>query len=126
MPAKKTMAVSPAELDVLRMLWDGQPATLGELHEKLGERFAYTTLQTMLDRLVEKGIVARDRRTRPARHRAKLSRKEVMRHYVAKIFDRPAPLVLQLLRDEKFSRAEIAEIKRLIEQAEHSAKEERS
>jgi BlaI family penicillinase repressor len=120
MSGRRKPTVSVAELDVLRVLWDARGATLGEIHERLADRHAYTTVQTLLDRLVTKELVARDRRARPARHRAKISRAQAARHFadliVEKICDGPAPLVLQLLRDESFSPEELAEIRRLIDE----------
>ena len=114
--------VSLAELDVLQVLWEKRGTTLGEVHERLADRYAYTTVQTLLDRLVGKGIVARDRRKRPAVHRAKLSRRRVARQYldllVDCVCDGPAPLVMQLLQARRFTTDELEEIRRLIDAAE--------
>ena len=129
MASKKSLPVSSAELDVLRALWDGGPATLRAAYERLGGRHAYTTVQTLLDRLVHKGLVRRNQSVRPSLHYARLSRSEIMRHYVEmmvdKICDGPAPVVMQLLRDQQFSAEELAAIKHLLEKAERSAKGEK-
>ncbi|MGC9378334.1 BlaI/MecI/CopY family transcriptional regulator [Streptomyces sp. MH13] len=39
----------------------GGPATAGRVHEHLGEDLAYTTVITILTRLLDKGVVARER-----------------------------------------------------------------
>jgi len=114
------LQVSAAELDVLRVLWEEGPATLREVHQQVADRHAYTTVQTMLNRLVEKGLVRRDRRSRPARYRAKVAQDRVIQHYLSlmlnKVCNSPAPLVLRLLRNETFTAEELAEIKRLVEE----------
>ncbi len=120
MPPKRGLQISRPELDVLRVLWREGLCSLREVFEQLAGEHAYTTVQTLLDRLVEKGLVFRDRKSRPARHRAKVTRTRVMRHYVGlmleNVCDGPGPLVLQLLRDESFSAEELAEINRVIGQ----------
>lgn len=128
MSPEKKLQVSAAELDVLRALWDAGPATLREVHRQLADRHAYTTVQTMLDRLVQKGLVRRQAKSRPARYKAKVTRDRVVQHYLGLMLDKvcegPAPLVLQLLKDERFSPEELAQIERLIEQTKPSSKGE--
>lgn len=121
----KDLQLSPAALDVFSVLWKRGPSTLGEVHAELQDRHEYTTVQTMLDRLVEKGLVRRDRSVRPARHRAILSRQRALQYFmrsvVNRICDGPAPVVLQLLQESTFSKEELAEIRRLIDAAEVAA-----
>lgn len=118
----QSFRVSPAELDVLRVLWEKRGTTLGEVHKRLADRYAYTTVQTLLDRLVGKGIVDRDRRKRPAVHRAKVTRRKVTMQFLDLLVDRvcdgPAPLVMQLLEGRRFTADELEEIRRLIDAAE--------
>lgn len=125
---KEDLPVSDNELDVLRVLWDDGAATLGDVHAKLAEKYEYTTVQTMLDRLVQKGLVARDSRVRPARHKALVTRTKAMRHFLRlmldKIADGPAPLVLELLREREFSPEDLAAIRKKVEESsrEHTNK----
>ena len=51
------------ELDIMQALWQLGKATVGEVQavlRKQGDEIAYTTVQTMLNRLEAKQIVARD------------------------------------------------------------------
>jgi BlaI family transcriptional regulator, penicillinase repressor len=51
------------ELDIMQVLWRRGKATVTEVHQALleqGNEVAYTTVQTMLNRLETKSIVARD------------------------------------------------------------------
>jgi BlaI family transcriptional regulator, penicillinase repressor len=115
------LPVSDNELDVLRVLWDAPGATLGEIHAQLAERYEYTTAQTMLDRLVQKGVVTRDAKTRPARHRAAVSRAKALKQYLGLVLEKiagsPGPLVLELLKSQPLPADELAEIRRLIDEA---------
>ena len=128
MSRKKKLQVSPTELDVLQVLWEGGPMTLRDVHERLADRHAYVTVHTMLNRLVEKGEVARDGKRRPARFKAKVTRDRVVRHYLGlmleKVCDSPTPLVLRLLKDESFSAQDLAAIQSLIDQMRPSSQGE--
>jgi len=56
--------LSDAELEVLKVLWEGQSNTvrevMGRLHER-GRKLAYTTVLTFLSRLEQKGYVRSDK-----------------------------------------------------------------
>ena len=55
------------ELDIMQALWGLKSATVADVHQALnqqGEAVAYTTVQTMLNRLEKKGYVARDNKDR--------------------------------------------------------------
>lgn len=61
------------ELDILQALWQLGPATVTEVQEELrrkGHELAYTTVQTILNRLEGKGRVARDASDRAHRYRS--------------------------------------------------------
>ena len=112
-----------AELEVLRAVWDDQPATvrqvLNRLHDR-GRNVAYTTVQTVLTRLEQKGVVASDKRDTAYVYRAKLTRDSVgqsrLRALVDQIYDgAAAPMVLQLIENEKFSAEELSRLRRLID-----------
>jgi len=113
-----------AELQVLRALWDGGPATVREvlnlLHER-GRKVAYTTVLTFLTRLEQKGFVKSDKSGLAYVYRAAVTRNQVTRSRLRTMLDElfdgeAAPLVLQLMKTEKFSPEEIAELQKLIDQ----------
>jgi predicted transcriptional regulator len=73
---KETMKANPKlgerELDILQALWKLGQGTVAEVHQELlneGHEVAYTTVQTMLNRLEAKGRVARDASDRAHRYR---------------------------------------------------------
>ena len=128
--APRESELGTAELEVLKALWDHGPATVREvlnhLHE-LGRRPAYTTVLTHLTRLEQKGFVKSDKSGvayvyRPAVTRARIT-KSRLRSLIEQLYDGDAaPLVLQLMRQEKFSPDEIAELQALIDRLDTTRK----
>jgi len=61
---KKSIRLSSLELEVMNALWSMGRASIRELHEALppARRGAYTTVQTIVSRLEEKGAVRRVRK----------------------------------------------------------------
>lgn len=123
---QREFELGEAELQVLRALWDGGPATvrqvLNHLHGQ-GRKVAYTTVLTFLSRLEQKGFVKSDKSGLAYVYRATVTRGQVTRSRLRTMLDElfdgaAAPLVLQLMKTEKFSRDEIAELQKLIERLE--------
>ena len=123
------MSVPPrptdAELAILRVLWDRGPSTVRQVFEVLSaeRELAYTTVLKMLQIMDEKGLVVRDGSERTHVFRARQSRSETQRDLVGDLLDKAfggsaKGLVLQALATRRASREELAEIRRLIDQAE--------
>jgi predicted transcriptional regulator len=115
-----------AELQVLRALWDGGPATVRDVHNQLhkqGRKVAYTTVLTFLTRLEQKGFVKSDKSGVAYVYRPTVTRHQVTRSRLKTVLDQlfdgeAAPLVLQLMKTERFSAEEVAELQKLIDQLE--------
>lgn len=114
----KRRAAGSLERRVLVALWaDGTPLTGGQVLDALGDKLAYTTVLTILGRLVEKGQVARDKAGaafvyRPLLHEdaeaarqfgellyAGADRRAVLRGFVQAMSDADADVLRQLLDD---------------------------
>ena len=117
------------ELEVLKVLWDLGSATVREvmthLHDR-GRRLAYTTVQTLLNRLEQKRHVMSDKSGLAYVYRAKVSRERVtrsrLRRVVSQLYDGAAgPLVLQLVRTERLTPEEIRQLHRLIDELDSQA-----
>lgn len=79
------------ELDIMQVLWQLEKATIGEVHKMLleqGEEVAYTTIQTMLNRLETKNCIARDTGEQPHRYRPLLKKSAVIGTAIQRIADR--------------------------------------
>lgn len=123
-------AIADAELVVLKALWDGGPATVRELLARLGNDWAYTTVQTLVARLHEKGYLRADRRGMAHVFAAALERDEVAGRRVEELAGSlldgaVAPLLLRLVESSKFSAAEIAAFRELLRRAEAKQAEQK-
>ncbi len=111
-----------AELEVLKVLWDEGPCTVRQVLTHLhacGRRVAYTTVLTFLTRLEQKELVRSDKSALAYRYRAAVSRGAVTRSrlktLVQQLYDGAAgPLVLQLVKTQRFSQEEIDALAELI------------
>ena len=119
-----------AELEVLKTLWDEGPCTvrqvLNHLHDQ-GRQVAYTTVLTFLSRLEQKRFVKSDKSDQAYVYRPLVSRQKVtasrLRAVIEQLYDgAAAPMVLQLMREENFSRDEIAALQNLIDQLDSKRK----
>ena len=118
-------AITDAELAVLKSFWDHGPATVRELIARLGTDSAYTTVQTLVTRLVEKG--------RGLAHvfTATTAREELAHRRVEEVASSlldgaTAPLVLRLVENGKFSADDIKSFRKLLKAAEQKARGDKS
>ncbi|MDP7016392.1 MAG: BlaI/MecI/CopY family transcriptional regulator [Pirellulaceae bacterium] len=125
--SKSNKKLSAGEMEIMGLLWEHGPLTLSAAHEQLGRPIGYTTMQTRLNRLVEKGLASRSE-DRPAQYTAAISRRDVSADHLELLVDRVTqgnivPLVAHLVDDRSLTRVEISELKRIIRDAERRLKE---
>ena len=115
--------LSEAEMEVLKTLWAHGPGTVRRINELLaGRRWAYTTVLTLLQRLVAKGYVAREAAGVAHVFRAAVTREEVLERRLKETADElcdgsAAPLLLALVQGNTFSPEELARFRRLLDEA---------
>ncbi|MCO6046046.1 BlaI/MecI/CopY family transcriptional regulator [Aeoliella sp. ICT_H6.2] len=119
----KVPRLPEGEIEILEMLWRESAVTIHGAQQALGQPIGYTTVQTRLNRLVDKGLVARTK-TRPAQYSAAVTPAEVRERDLETLVERVSsgrvvPLVAHLINRKGVTPEEIAELKALIEQAEH-------
>jgi predicted transcriptional regulator len=109
----------------MRAVWAlGGAVTARAVREALATdtAWAYTTVKTMLDRLVEKGALAVSAEGPASLYRPKLSRTRAVSAAVAELVRRafdgaPAPLAHHLIRRGRLSRRDREELRRLLDEA---------
>ena len=113
------------ELQLLEKLWDLGPSSVREIQESLPERDrpAYTTIQTMIYRLEEKGAVQRIKKIGNAHvFQATLTRKAVHRRLIGDLLNvfggSAAPVVSHLVETRKLTLADIRELEKKLEAME--------
>jgi predicted transcriptional regulator len=128
--AKQGATISEAELEVLRSLWEHGPGTIREIGVRLRarkRRWAYTTVQTLLNRLAAKGYVACDRKDVPHVFRPAVSRDGMVKQRLRAVADQlcegaASPLVMALVSSHRFSKEEIRQFRQLLGEGEPKSK----
>ena len=128
---KNAPGITDAELSVLKSFWDHGPATVRELIERLSTDSAYTTVQTLVTRLVEKGHVRADRRGLAHVFTAVTAREELAHKRVEEVASSlldgaTAPLVLRLVENGEFSADDIKSFRKLLKEAEKKSRGDES
>jgi len=117
-----------AELAVLRTLWQLGPSTVRHVHERLsGSRgIGYTTVLKLLQIMLKKGLVRRDESQRTHVYQPRCTEEQTQRQLVGDLLDRVfagsgAKLAMHALSARKADPAELAEIRRWLDQLERGA-----
>lgn len=70
------LVLGPLEIHVMEVIWDGGVSSVRDVVEKLGNKLAYTTVMTTLDRLFKKGLLDREKSERAFLYSPRLSSEE--------------------------------------------------
>ena len=116
---------TPAELAILRVLWQRGPSTVREVHATLSENRSsgYTTVLKMLQIMSDKNLVTRDESQRAHVYSALLAESQTQRQLVRDLLERAfdgsaMKLVMHALADRKSSPEEIGRIRQLLDDIE--------
>lgn len=125
--------ISESELSVIKALWrrrgGGSVRDIAEDIEKTGITWAYTTVQTLLNRLETKGYVKRDTTGSAHTYVATVSREKLVAERLHDLADRlydgaSTPLVMALIDNAKFSHGDIARFRELLDRLDDTAGEQ--
>ena len=116
-----------AELEILNIMWARGPSTVRDVHTASSKDTGYTTVLKQMQVMVEKGLLERSERFRSHVYEARAAKEQTQqrlaRNLVQRAFDGSAKnLVLGALSAQKVSSAELAEIRRMLDQFEKGAK----
>lgn len=120
---KSTADLAKAEWSVMEALWARNTATATEIQNDLEEihHWAYSTVKTMLDRLVDKGYVKSRRVGNVYEYSPKIKRKSVVARVIDDVYDRVLegslePLMDRLLKAGRLSPDESAALRGMLDQ----------
>jgi BlaI family penicillinase repressor len=113
----KTNKPTESELEILQVLWNKQPASVREVHEKLAKvkTTGYTTTLKLMQIMFEKQLVTRNSSYKAHTYQTALSRETAQELFVSKMIDSlfagsPTELVKQVL-EKKTSPEQLNEIR---------------
>jgi len=127
MTRPKSSQPTPAELEVLKILWESEALTVREVMERLSDKQrAYTSVMSLLNVMAEKELLHREPFGRAFKYQVAESREKTLGSLVNDLVKRAfegskTALVAQLLDESTASKQELEEIRKLI--VKHQKKE---
>jgi predicted transcriptional regulator len=117
------MQISPAESEVMEVLWHHHPQSAEDIVTALQGTHPWqpSTIKTLLSRLLKKGALKRTKHERVYLYQPCLQRDQYLLAESSGVIDRlfggrVAPLVAHLSEHRKLSRKDLDELQRLIEE----------
>lgn len=124
----KRVDLTRAEWALMQCLWQQGRASATELQKLLEHQqgWAYSTVKTMLDRMVDKGAVTAQREGNVYEYTPRLRRQSAIGRVVDDMFDRVlegslSPLVSRLIESRKLSAADVAELRAMLDRYDENA-----
>jgi BlaI family transcriptional regulator, penicillinase repressor len=117
----KTPTLTEQELEIMKIVWERDRATVRDVYEALLERrkIAYTTVMTMMNILEQKKYLRKSAEDRAYIYRPAKPKKQVIkgmvREFVDRVFNGSAePLLVHLIEDRKLTNKDLDELARMI------------
>jgi BlaI family penicillinase repressor len=117
------MKLSKTEWQIMNVLWQENPATARELMERLPSRvnWAYTTVKTMLNRLVDKKALSEYKQGNTSFYKPLISQRKAQSNAFKSLLDQAfngatGPLVHFLIEERKLSEKQRQEILNILQE----------
>ena len=122
MTINKNTKPTESELEILKILWNKESATVREVHEELSKtkESGYTTTLKLLQIMFEKGLVKRDDTNKTHVYQPAVSQQKTQKQFLEKMINTlfsgsSTQLVLQALGNQKASKDELEEIQKYLD-----------
>jgi predicted transcriptional regulator len=122
MTLRKNFKPTESELEILQILWEKQASTVRDVHEELSKTkvSGYTTTLKLMQIMYEKKLVSRDDSAKTHIYQAAISRQKTQKQFLDKMINglfsgSSTQLVLQVLGNQKASKAELDEIQKYLD-----------
>jgi BlaI family penicillinase repressor len=119
------MGLTKAEWQIMNALWKDYPASVRDVIENLEEEvdWAYTTVKTMLDRLVKKGVLKVSKERNVSMYEPIVSQKKTkqaaIKSFVNQVFEGAVgSLMHHLVAEEELSKKERDELVSILKEEE--------
>ncbi len=114
--------LTEAEWAIMKIVWREEPCTAGTVQEALARtrEWAYSTVKTTMDRMVNKGLLELERIRNLQLFRSKISEQEARRGEFRKMLKRAfdgalTPMMQFLVENEEFSQDDLEQLRQLTE-----------
>ena len=119
--AKKIYELTEGEWAIIQAVWDKQPCAAPTVQEELEDvkKWSYSTVKTMMDRMVTKGLLTTTRIRNLMLYSAAITRKEAQRGEVMRAVKRAfngafTPMMQFMLDNSELTTEQLAELETLI------------
>ncbi len=130
--AKIIVELFDSEWAILQAVWEHEPCAAPTVQEALQEEkaWAYTTVKTLMDRMVKKGLLETERIRNLYLYRAAITRAQAQRSEIMKTVKRAfdgalTPMMQFLIENEKLSDEEYRQLESLIRNRKREKKMDR-
>jgi len=120
MAKRKRPAMSPAETEILRLVWESQKTTVQQVYDALpaNRKVTYVTVATLLRRLEEKGYLKHRVRGKAFVYSPAVRKEEVINRTIGDLVQRlfggnPVPLMQHLALHSEISDEDIEKLRDL-------------
>jgi len=126
---KTPVELTEAEWEIMKVVWEKEPCAAGTVQEELSSHkdWAYSTVKTMMDRMVKKGLLKFERIRNLYLYRAAVTpaqakKGEVLRTLRRAFNDSLTPMMQFLLDNVEISDQEYAQLEALIKNRKKAQK----
>lgn len=118
---RKPVELTEAEWTIIKAVWDAEPCTAPDIQKRLlaATAWTYSTVRTLMDRMVGKGLLDADKSRSQTIYRSTVTREEAQRgellYALKHAFDGAlSPMVQRLIETRDLSPRELDEIEAML------------
>jgi BlaI family transcriptional regulator, penicillinase repressor len=125
---RRLQPLTPGEWDIMRVVWQMEPCAAPDVQEALHKqrKWAYTTVKTMMDRMVAKGLLGTEKIRNLSVYRARINRAEAQRGELARTIQQAfggalAPMMQFMIEGQDLSAKDLDALEGLLREKRKAA-----
>lgn len=129
--AKSSCELTEAEWAIIQVVWEHEPCAAPTVQEELQtrKRWTYSTVKTLMDRMVTKGLLTTERIRNLILYRSAVSQKDAQRGELLRVVKRAfggafTPMMQFMLDSDALSEEEIGELEAMIRKKRHRGRQQ--
>src|SRR4030042_4334488 len=125
---KKSFDLPEAEWLVLLTIWDNQPAAAPAVQEALVNKkgWSYSTVKTIMDRMVKKGLLKTERIRNLILYRPNVTKQQARKSEILRVvrraFDGALTPMMQFLLENNLSGKQLAELEEMLKKTKSASR----
>jgi BlaI family penicillinase repressor len=129
--ATRDCKLTEAEWEIIQVVWEQEPCAAPTVQEELEahKKWTYSTVKTLMDRMVTKGLLTTERIRNLILYRSAVTQKQARRGEVMKTLTRAfggafTPMMQFMLESHALSTKELSELEGMIQKKRRRGKEQ--